>query len=78
MDISLPQSLGPLIIVHSDQVACGTTVEKIFGDEGGRLADYTAFEQGCLDNADPLFFLEAIMNAGGLSQRYLNCTKKPL
>ena len=46
------------------QVACGETVGKILGNEGARLADFTAFEQSCLDSADPLFFLEAIMHAG--------------
>lgn len=44
------------------------TVERIFGDEGGRLDDFNAFEQSCLDNADSLFFLEAIMNAGLLTK----------
>ena len=51
-------------VMHVVQGACGTTVANIFGNEGGRLAEFTAFEQSCVENADSHFFLEAIMNAG--------------
>jgi hypothetical protein len=45
--------------MHSFQSMCGETFDNIIRDGFNR--DFHAFEQGCLSEANPLMFLDAIM-----------------
>ena len=57
----VPTSCSPgcAVALHEFTVSCGPTLEIIDQDYNQILA----FEQSCLDSADPLFFLNAIRNA---------------
>lgn len=48
--------------MHDFMVHCGSALETILGGDG-RYNDFTQFEQRCVSEADPHFFLEAIMHA---------------
>ena len=45
--------------MHSFQSMCGAAFDNIIRDDFNR--DFHAFEQGCLSEANPLTFLDAIM-----------------
>ena len=57
----VPTSCSPgcAVALHQFTVSCGSTLLVIDQD----YQQIMAFEQSCLDNADPLFFLNAIKNA---------------
>ena len=49
--------------MHSFTADCGAALDTIMGIDDARRQSIAAFEQKCLDNADPMIFLEAIMTA---------------
>ena len=53
------RSPGCAVTVHQFTLSCGSTLAVIDQNYDQILA----FEQSCLDAADPLFFLNAIKNA---------------
>ena len=56
-----PESCTPAcaVAMHSFESTCGETFDNIIRDGFNR--DFHAFEQGCLSEANPLTFLDAIM-----------------
>jgi hypothetical protein len=63
--IAAPRTCSPscALAMHHFSVQCGTTLATILGADDARNNDIMTFEQRCLDEADPHFFLEAIMHA---------------
>lgn len=59
-----PRSCSPMcaVAMHDFMLDCGSTLETILGTDD-RNTGIVAFENQCLDQADPMFFLDAIMNA---------------
>jgi hypothetical protein len=59
-----PRTCSPpcAVAMHDFMGQCGGTLRTILGSDG-RSTDISDFEQQCLDEADPMFFLEAIMHA---------------
>ena len=53
---------GCAVALHQFTTSCGDIISLI-DNENGWYHDVLMFEQGCLDSADPLFFLNAIKNA---------------
>lgn len=50
------------LAMHDFMGQCGGTLQTILGGDT-RSNDISAFEQQCLNEADPMFFLQAIMHA---------------
>ena len=63
-------SPGCAVAMHTFMMTCGATVETIVGTDGTRLQTIQDFEAGCLNAADPAFFLHAIENANCGEQLY--------
>ena len=64
--VRAPDDCSPecAVAFHSFTTTCGAALNVIVGEEGGSFSEQVAsFEQRCVENADPLFFLDAIMNA---------------
>ncbi len=61
---SSPSTCSPpcALAMHDFMGQCGTTLQTILGSDA-RSRDIFDFEQQCLDQADPMFFLNAIMHA---------------
>ena len=55
-------SAGCAVSMHQFVSSCGATMRNTLSDDS-RYQSIMAFEQSCLDSADPLFFLTAIESA---------------
>lgn len=62
--IAQPTTCNPAcaVAMHSFVQVCGPTIDTILGGDS-RSTGINGFEQRCLSEADPHFFLDAIMNA---------------
>merc|ERR1712146_158352 len=64
---------GCAVALHEFTSACGGTV-RLVDNANSWFEGIMAFEQSCLDSADPLFFLNAIKNAQSTSHAAATAT----